>query len=690
MSDKNLLQRISKLRSQIDDLRYRYHVLNDPEVTDAMYEGMMDELRKIEEQHPELITADSPTQRVAGKPLDEFKKITHQVPQWSFNDAFSEEDIADWIERISKILEKQYGTVPKDLNYVCELKIDGLHMVLAYENGLLKTAATRGDGKVGEDVTSNVKTIQSVPLKLRESVSMIAEGEVWLGREMLEKLNVERKKQGEALFANPRNAAAGTIRQLDPNIVAKRKLSLTAYDISDIGHRAEDIGHKSYVIGPKFSIDTQEQELLALKNLGFLTDSHWRVCDNLGEILAVYKDWEKRKNSQPFWIDGIVIKVNQKKYQDAFGFTGKAPRWAIAFKFPAEQGKTVVREVYWQVGRTGALTPVALMEPVKLAGTTVTHATLHNFDEIERLGVHVGDTVVVEKAGDIIPRVVRVLDKLRTGEEKKVRQPKNCPVCHSEVQKYGLATGDIKEGVALICSNNKCYAKELENIIHFVSKKAFNIDGMGEKIVEQLLDEGLIKNVADIFTLKLGDLEVLERFASKSAQNLIEAIDNAKKVTFARFIFALGILHVGVETAEKLADHFSSLQKLQEASKEELENLSDVGPRVAQSIFTYFNESDNKKLLEDLLTNGVQIQTIKKQKDSEKLANMTFVLTGTLPNLSREEIAEKIKNNGGQVVGSVSKKTSYVVVGENPGSKYDKAQELGVNILDEEGFLKLL
>ncbi|MFA7244909.1 MAG: NAD-dependent DNA ligase LigA [Candidatus Magasanikbacteria bacterium] len=671
------LKKIEKLREQIDDLRYRYHVLNDPEVTDQMYDGLMDELRKIEAEHPEIITPDSPTQRVAGKPLDKFNKITHTVTQWSFDDAFNLEDLENWQERNLKILEKELGARPEDLDYMCELKIDGLHMVLTYKNGILETAATRGDGKVGEDVTVNVKTIHSVPLKLRQEIDMVAEGEVWLSAKMLAEINKQREKTGEALFANPRNAAAGTIRQLDPQIVSDRKLGLTTYDISKVDENV-------------LQINSQEEELLLLDKLGFLTDKHWQVCKNIDTIWDFYEKLQKKKNSFGFWIDGVVIKINQVKYQKALGFTGKSPRWAIALKFPAEQGTTKIKEIYWQVGRTGALTPVALMEPVKLAGTTVTHATLHNFDEIERLGVRVGDTVVVEKAGDIIPKVVRVLDKLRTGEEKKVRQPKTCPVCHSEVQKYGLATGDSKEGVALICSNNKCYAKELENIIHFVSKKAFNIDGMGEKIVEQLLDEGLIKNVADIFTLKLGDLEVLERFASKSAQNLIEAIENAKKVTFARFIFSLGILHVGVETAEKLADHFSNLQKLQEASKEELENLSDVGPRVAQSIFDYFVENDNKKLLEDLLTNGVKIQTIKKQKDSEKLANMTFVLTGTLPNLSREEITEKIKNNGGQVIGSVSKKTSYVIVGESPGSKYDKAQELGVSILDEADFLAIL
>ncbi|OIO18706.1 MAG: DNA ligase (NAD(+)) LigA [Candidatus Magasanikbacteria bacterium CG_4_10_14_0_8_um_filter_32_14] len=670
------IKKIEKLRAQIDDLRHRYHVLNDPEVTDQMYDGLMDELRKIESVHPELITPDSPTQRVAGKPLDKFTKVIHTVTQWSFDDAFDRQDLENWQERNLKILEKELGNRPKDLNYVCELKIDGLHMVLTYEKGILKTVATRGDGKIGEDVTNNIKTIHSVPLRLNKEINLIAEGETWLSAKMLTKLNKQREKVGEPLFANPRNAAAGTIRQLDPKIVDERKLGLTAYDISKFDNQDLDI-------------NSQEEELKTLYNLGFLTDTHWKVCKTIDDIWKFYEELQKKKNSFDFWIDGVVIKINQVKYQTQLGFTGKAPRWAIALKFPAEQGITKIKDIYWQVGRTGALTPVALMEPVKLAGTTVTHATLHNFDEIQRLGVRIGDSVVVEKAGDIIPKVIRVLDKLRNGEEKKVKKISKCPVCHSEIKRYQLS-GENKEGVALICSNNKCYAKELENLIHFVSKKAFNIDGMGKKIVEQLLDEGLIKNSADIFTLKLGDLELLERFANKSAQNLIEAIENSKKISLARFIFALGILHVGEETAEKLAEHFNSLKKIMLANQEELENLSDIGPRVAQSIVDYFGDKENQKLGVDLLNNGVIIITTKKQKDSNKLEGLTFVLTGTLANLTREEITEKIKNNGGQVIGSVSKKTSYVVAGENPGSKYDKAQELGVNILDENGFLKLL
>lgn len=660
--------KIKRLRAQVDDLRYRYHVLNDPEVTDAMYEGLMDELRKIETAHPELITPDSPTQRVAGKPAEKFEKVVHQVTQWSFNDAFSEEDIRDWEERILKMLEKELGARPKDLNYVCELKIDGLHIILTYESGLLTTAATRGDGKVGENVTQNIRTIQSVPLKLNKDINLIAEGEAWLSSKMLQKINEERKKQDEALFANPRNAAAGTLRQLDSKIVAERKLSLTTYDISSDNVPAR-----------------QEDELMMLKDLGFKTDTHWRVCSGVEEILQFYHEWQKKKNSQDFWIDGVVIKVNQRKYQDALGFTGKAPRWAIAFKFPAEQGTTKVKEVYWQIGRTGALTPVALMEPVKLAGTTVTHATLHNPDEIERLGIKVGDMVVVEKAGDIIPKVVRVLDKMRTGEEKTIRKPATCPMCSGAVGKRD------SEGVALYCLNEKCFAQELGRIIHFVSKKAFDIDHLGEKIVEQLVNEGLIKDAADLFALTLGDVASLERFGEKSAQNLITAVAEAREVTFPRFINALGISQVGEETAEDLAEHFGSLEKLMKANEEELFKINGVGEKVAKSIVEFFGDAKNREYVEKLLKNGVKI---KKQliinREHARLSGQIFVLTGTLASMSRDEAKAKIKALGGEVSESVSKKTTAVIAGEEPGSKLAKAEKLGVKIMHEEEFLKVL
>jgi len=671
--NKELQSRIERLYNQIDDLRYRYHVLNDPGVTDAMYDGLMDELRKIEEKNPELITPESPTQRVAGIPLDRFEKVQHLVPQWSFDDAFNEEDLRNWQERNLKILEKKLGGRPEDLNYTCELKIDGLHLVLTYEDGILKTGGPRGDGQVGEDITQNVRAIMSVPLKLKEKVSMVAEGEIWMDRKHFNFLNKEREKNGEILFANPRNAAAGTIRQLDARVVEKRKLALIAYDISYGGI-------------PK----TQKEELTELKELGFKTDDDWKVCKNVEEILDFWKKWEKKKNSKDFWIDGVVIKVNQKSYQDLLGVTGKSPRWAIAMKFSAEQGTTKIKDIYVQVGRTGALTPVALMEPVKLAGTTVTHATLHNFDEIARLCVRVGDSVVVEKAGDIIPKVVRVLDKMRDGSEKEVRIPRVCPICGSEVKRKNISDKKQGKSAGIFCLNGKCYAQELENIIHFVSKKAFDIDGLGEKIVEHLLNEGLIKNPADLFVLTVGDLEPLERFAEKSAENLINSIQSAKEVTMARFIYGLGIKLVGEETAIRLANAFPSIDKLVATPAEELEQIEDVGPRVAGSISEYFKNVGNRKFIQELFKNGITIKKQETKNKKQKLNGKSFVLTGTLAGMSRDEAKEKIRALGGNVSGSVSKNTDFVVTGAEPGSKYDKAVELGVKILNEEEFLKYL
>lgn len=703
---KELLSKVEKLRLQIDDLRYRYHVLNDPQVTDAMYEGLMDELRKIETNYPELVTPDSPTQRVAGKPSEKFEKTTHAVPQWSFNDAFDEKDMADWQERILKILEKELGSRPADLDYVCELKIDGLHMVLTYQDGKLVTAATRGDGSVGENVTTNIKTIWSVPTvipsearrptkdlsgkepengKISRSArndserdlfdykNLVAEGEVWMSKSMLININEERQKQEEPLFANPRNAAAGTIRQLDPSLVAARKLQLTAYDISS--------GNAP---------DTQAKELELLKDLGFKTDSNWKVCKTLADIFAFHTHWQQHKTTQEFWIDGVVIKVNQKKYQNALGFTGKAPRWAIAYKFPAEQGTTKVREVNWGVGRTGAITPVAVMDPVKLAGTTVTHATLHNWDEIERLGVKIGDSVVVEKAGDIIPKIIRVLDKLRTGEEKTIREPKVCPICKSEVNRKNVVDSKQAASVALFCANKNCYAQQLRRMIHFAGKSGFDIAGLGKKIVEHLVKEGLVETPADIFTLTKGDLEPLERFAEKSAENLINAINTSKTISLARFVNALGIAHVGEETAIKLAQEYKTIDAIMNVELESLEKIDDIGPQVAASIYNYISEEKNKKLISNLLKNGVQLEKVHAPTGNGKLSGKTFVLTGTLDSMSRDEAKEKIRTLGGDISESVSKKTSYVVVGAEPGSKAKKAETLGVTILHEEEFLALL
>lgn len=673
MPSQQIKNRIKKLRSQINDLRHRYHVLNDPQVTDAMYEGLMDELRKLEIEYPELRTPESPTQRVAGKPLDKFEKVRHEVPQWSFNDAFDEEDLRTWEERNLKILEKKLGERPSDLSYVIELKIDGLHLVLTYEQGKLMMGATRGDGKVGENVTQNIKTIYTVPLKLSKPLNITVEGEVWMAAQMLEKLNTQREKDGEQVFANPRNAAAGTLRQLDPRIVAKRKLSFTAYDITG-GDLPE----------------SQEVELNLLKDVGFYTDDNWKIAQTIDDVMKMYRQWIDRRTSQEFWIDGLVIKVNQKKYQDMLGYTGKAPRWAIALKFPAEQGTTKITDIYWQVGRTGALTPVAHMEPVQLAGTTVTHATLHNYDEIERLGVRVGDTVVVEKAGDIIPKVLRVLEKMRTGKEKKMTQPTECPICNSAVERRIIQDKKQGKSAALFCTNKNCYAQELRGLIHFVSKKAFNIDGLGKKIVEQLMQEGIIKNAADLFTLTKGDIAPLERFADKSAENLIDSIEQAKQVTLPRFIFALGIDHVGEETAIRLAQEFATLKKLMKATQADLEAVPDVGSRVAESIVAYFADDHKQTLIQELLDNGVKISKQQAASSDQKFSGKTFVLTGSLQDMTRDEAKDMIRDSGGSVSGSVSKKTDYLVVGDSPGSKYDKAQKLGIEILTEKQFKKLV
>ncbi len=674
--DNSTKDRIAHLRAQIDDLRYRYHVLNDPEVTDMMYDGLMNELRVLEASYPELVVPESPTQRVAGKPLEKFQKIIHTVPQWSFNDAFSNDDMRDWQERILNFLEKSIGKRPSDLSYVSELKIDGLHIVLTYKQGRLVNAATRGDGKIGEDVTQNIRTIQSVPLVLTEPVDIIVEGEAWLSDKQLKQINQERAAKDEPQFANPRNAAAGTIRQLNSEIVAERKLSLTVYDISGGSIPA-----------------TQTEELERLRQLGFKTDHHWRECRTLEEVLAFHTEWKTRRSSQDFWIDGVVVKVNQRSYQDALGFTGKAPRWAIAYKFPAEQGTTKVEEVYVQIGRTGALTPVARLFPVNLAGTTVTHASLHNFDEIQRLGLKIGDTVVVEKAGDIIPKIVRVLDKLRAGQEKVIHPPLTCPVCGSAVQKQlsGHKNDSTDASVALYCLNPDCYGKQLEHIVHFVSKHAFDIDHCGEKIVEQLLNVGLIKDAADLFTLTVGDLTSLDRFADKSADNLIQAIARSKNVTLARFIQALGIPQVGEETAEDLAEHFGSLEKLQQASPEELESINGVGPKVAQCVVAYFSNQKNQLLIGKLLQNGVSVaQTVPRAKGTLPLSGHSYVLTGTLESLGRTEAKNKLKKLGADVTAAVNKQTTAVIVGLNPGSKYAKALALSIPIFDEKKLLELL
>lgn len=670
MNRSEAKKRIDKLVSQIDEMRYRYHVLDDPQTTDTVYDSLQRELAELETAFPDLRRIDSPLSRVAGQALSKFQKITHEVRQWSFNDAFSEVDMRDWEARIKKLL----GEDGKKLDYVCELKIDGLHIVLTYRDGELVTAATRGDGKIGEDVTQNIKTIQSIPLRLKKAVSIIVEGEVWLSEKQLSVINQQRVKAGELEFANPRNAAAGTIRQLNSAIVAERKLDCFIYDWS----------------GGDNPPQNQLAELDALRELGFKVNRNRGVCKNIDDVIDFWQRWQRDRKKEPYWIDGIVVKVNQRVFQERLGYVGKAPRWAIAFKFPAEEVTTVVEDIRVQVGRLGTLTPVAHLRPVKLAGTVVKRATLHNEDQIRRLGVKIGDTVVIRKAGEIIPEVVSVLPKMRTGKERAFYMPKKCPACGSAVEKRTISEKGKSESVAYFCVNKNCFAQQERQFIHFVSKKAFDIDGLGEKIVIQLMAEGLLKTPADIFKLEKDDLLGLDRFADKSAENLIAAISAAKTIPLSRFIYALGIQHIGEETAVDLAKEFGSVKKLINATVNDFNNVLNIGPVVTQSIVAWFLNKDNRALVNDLEQVGIEVANASSQKISGKLNGKKIVVTGTLETLSREEAKEKIRAAGGDWVSSVSKQTDYVVVGENPGSKASAARRLGVKIIDEKEFLKLI
>ncbi len=701
MSDKKAAKlRIEKLREEIDRFRYDYHVLDRPDATDQVYDSLMRELRQLEEVYPDLRSSDSPSQRIGGKPLVKFEKVRHARRQWSLDDAFDLLELQKWEEKVMRLLEKK--GIDEKPEYCAEIKIDGLKIILTYEKGLLIRAATRGDGVIGENVTAQIKTIQSVPLRLNKNIDITVVGEVWMKKSDLEKINKERIKNGETPFANSRNSAAGSIRQLDPRITAERKLSSFIYDLDEIEGKFPE---------------TQTEELDLLKKLGFKVNEYHKLCKNTEEIEKVFRSWEDKRNKQEYGIDGLVIKINSKSLQDALGYTGKSPRWAVAYKFVPEKVTTMVKDIKVQVGRTGALTPVAHLRPVPVAGSTVSRATLHNEDEIRRLDVRIGDTVVIHKAGDVIPEIVEVLKNLRTGREKKFHMPTRCPICGGGVKREMIKMG--KRGpastredhsstrggevsAAHYCQNKKCFAIEKENIIHFVSRKGFDIEGLGEKIVEQLMNEGIISNFADIFELKQGDLEPLERFAEKSADNLVIAIEKAKKIEFPKFLYALGIRHVGEETTHLIT------QSLKLVTKKEIKNLSDainvfpiilanewlsikgVGEKSAGSLVEWFNNKENLKLLEKMSNLGVDISIPKFQTSNLKFRNQSFVLTGELNSMSRDEAKEKIRALGGDISSSVSKKTDYVVVGKNPGSKYDKARELGVKIVDEKEFRRII
>ncbi|MBD3281684.1 NAD-dependent DNA ligase LigA [Candidatus Uhrbacteria bacterium] len=689
MTKTEAKERIAKLRQEIDRYRYQYHVKNNLEISEEALDALKHELYNLEAEYPDLITPDSPTQRVAGEPAKGFKKVQHQTRMLSLEDVFSEEEAEEWLARIKKLDSR----ADEDGLYA-EVKMDGLACSLVYENSDLVLGATRGDGTTGEDVTMNVRTIEAIPLKLRQpsdreiktfitkhhqnidqnKIEKFLEnhegrfevrGEVFMTRSNLKKLNKKLKKEGEPELANPRNAAAGGLRQLDPKIVAERKLSFFPWGV------VADIGLK---------LQSQEDDLLSL--LGFPTNPYNKLCKSLSEVRKLMDKIEHERDKLDYQIDGVVISVNNNKRHSDLGIVGKTPRGSIAWKFAAEQGTTMVRDIKVSVGRTGALTPVAVMDPVQLAGTTVTHATLHNMDEIERLDVRIGDTVIVEKAGDVIPKIIQVLPRMRTGKEKKFKMPEKCPICGSDVKRK-------QNEVAIFCTNPKCFAQELARLSHFVSRQALDIRGLGEKIVETLIQEGLVSESADLFTLKPGDFDGLEGFGDILSKKLVHEIQSHRKVELDRFIYALGIRHVGFETAVLLSRHFKSLDKLRRASLEELDEIEGIGTVVAQSIVDYFNDKDEAKRLDNLL-DYVEVRGTRYAVRTGPLAGTSWVFTGSLESMPRDEAKEKVRQLGADVSESVSKKTTYVVVGADPGSKAEKAKKLGVEILSESQFLKKL
>jgi len=658
MNKQEAKNRIDKLIKEISHHRYLYHVLDKQEISDSALDSLKKELFDLEKEYPVLIRKDSPTQRVSGKALDKFKKVKHNTKILSLADAFNYNDLKNWEERNEKILKE------KVKDYYTELKLDGLTVVLTYINGVLDKGATRGDGKAGEDVTNNLKTITSIPLSLKcKNLPREIEvrGEVVMNKKVFNEINRQRKKKGLSVFANPRNIAAGSIRQLNPNIARERKLDCIVFElITDLGQKDHEESHN------------------ILKDLGFKTSTYNERCKNIDEVDKYLKKWVEKRKSLPYETDGSVIVVNNIKQEKVLGHIGKAERWMIAFKFPAEQVTTKVLDIEVQVGRTGALTPVAVLKPVSVAGSIVSRATLHNIDEIKRLDVRIGDTVIIQKAGDIIPDIVKVLKNLRTGKEKKYRFPRVCPACHSKVKRKD-------NEVAYYCSNSKCYAKNIESLIHFVSKKGFNIEGLGNSIIKLLSDKGLVITFADIFRLKKGDLLSLEGFAEKKVNNTLNSIQECKKVTLSRFIYSLGIRHVGEETAISLTKHFKHFNNFKNSKKEELEDLQDIGPEVAKSIVKYFEDEYIIKVVEDLFELGIEIK--KEEYKSNVLEGKTFVFTGSL-NISRDKAKNIIRKVGGKVVSSVSSSLDYLVIGKKPGSKLKKAEDLNINIITEKELLK--
>lgn len=715
MNKEQAKKRIENLKKEINKYRYAYHVLNQSLISAEALDSLKKELFDLEREYPEFITPDSPSQRVEGKPLKKFKKTEHSNPMFSLNDAFSEKDIYDWYERIKKLLPssaKIDGSISliinsegrsRGIDFYCEHKFDGLAVALEYKNGILTIGSTRGDGKIGEEITQNLKTIEAIPLRLPDQKEIKAallkmglkqvvqyfektfpqnlevRGEVLLGKKDFQKINEQRKKQGLSPYANPRNVAAGSVRQLDSKIMAARNLDFYAYEL------VTDLGQK-----------THEQEHLILKALGFKTHSENKKADNLEEIFTVYKKIQEQRKDLPYEIDGLVVIVNNNKYFEDLGVVGKAPRGAIAYKFSPSEATTQVKDIIIQVGRTGILTPVAILKPVQVSGVTITRATLHNKEEIKRLGLKIGDTVIINRAGDVIPQVVKVLSGLRAGKEKTFEIPKKCPICNT-------LTEEDERGIIVRCPNKYCSARSQENLYHFIGKGAFDIKGIGPKLIDRLLDEGLIQDAADLFDLEEGDVAPLERYGEKSSQNIINAIQSNKEILFNRFLFALGIIHIGEETALILAKYFQ--QKISPAqsvsiknlikissvlSQEHFEQIPMIGPIIGQAIYDWFRDKKNIIFLEKLEEKGIKLLPIKTTGQKGKFTNLVFVITGVLDSMSREQVKAKIISQGGKFQETVSSKTDYVIAGKNPGSKYEKAKKLKIKIIKEKEFLKML
>lgn len=665
MIPKDVRERYLHLVNTITEYRRAYHVHDREDIAPEALDSLKKELVDIEAEYPSIVVPYSPSQRVAGEALPGFKKIQHQIAQWSFNDAFSPEDIIEFDARVRRFLDDVHAKP----TYLCELKIDGLKVVLSYKKGMLMTAATRGDGAIGEDVTHNVRTIESVPLTLSRAVDVVVEGEIWMLEQSLVELNRERKNQGEPLFANPRNAAAGSIRQRDPRIAASRKLDVFIYDVA-----------KSSEPLP----DTQENELAYLRELGFKVNPHALHASTFEEVIAYWKKWKEKSKKEGYWIDGVVVKVNERAHQDTLGYTGKAPRFGIAFKFPAEQVTTVIEDIVFQIGRTGVVTPVAHLRPVSVAGSTVSRATLHNEDEINRLGVRIGDTVVIQKAGDIIPEIVQVVEGLRPKNARRFVWPSRIPECGGDGR-----IERVPGKAAWRCVYPGSFAQERRKLRHFVSKGALNIEGLGSKTVDLLLERGLVHSFEDFFTLTEGDVLALPGFAEISARKLIASISTKKSVRLSKLLVGLSIPHVGEETAVMLARKWSSVDALTAASRDELIEVDGIGEVVGNAVYDWFHDTENVQRLTHL-TSRLTLEPEPTTHNKLPLSGRTYVLTGSLTVMSRSEAKDKLRELGADLTETVSRATTAVIVGENPGSKREKALSLNIPILTEADFLRIV